>query len=508
MKKTLRGIIIFTCMIVLMSFVASGLVRGGRWSSGLLLGGIDNWLYNGGTLYTNAEKGMTPGSSYFPGVMFVAALLRLLLGYRAETAFIVCGGLVTILTFLAFSKIASDDKEKQFTLFVMGICLFFMEFPSARIYLLELHPDIPALMCFAWGIILMNRFLENHGSIDYVKCTILFYCAGLFKQNAVFLYFGLGIYALLSPTYKWKAKVLILLSELMAGIATLITVISIKGCWYNCITVNSLHPLQTKREYISYAVKTCLNNKFFIIVACVSCILLLLKRITLKREIEKMWLASAIGWFGFGMFGAAKQGANTGNMEAAIIAFMPLVLCFIEKFYKYIKGILHREKYDGIFADNVFRKKMKFVSLCGSIILCLLINVVAIKSTITCLWKYNERLAAESEFSKWISECYPECNVAYNTITYELLNHATVNKTTDLYTVSVWEMGKLIEDDDLKRIAEEEKWDVIITWPGLNDTKWPKTFEDFKKLEIEKYPNLKDYYGENVEVFARYEKMD
>ena len=82
---------------------------------------------------------------------------------------------------------------------------------------------------------------------------------------------------------------------------------------------------------------------------------------------------------------------------------------------------------------------------------------------------YNKRIESQNNFSCWLNEKYAGRNVAYNTISYELLNKANINKKSDLYTAAVWEMGDLLSDEELRNISIEENWDIVITYPGLDE---------------------------------------
>ena len=502
-KKLLYTMVIIGCIVVLAFCISGKLVEGARWSSGLPLGGVDNWLYENGSMYAVAEGDITPSSPYFPGLVLLSLVFRVIFGYGAETAIIITGGIVAVFTFWGFSIIASDDKKKRFWLAIIAALFFIIGFPSARKYLLEMHPDIPALMFFLWGIISLNKFLERRNKIYYCIATLLFWFAGLFKQNAVFLYLGLAVFVLLSKKLKLKEKIGVIVSEFIAGIATLIVVVLIDGCWYNCVTVNSLNPLLSIKEYLHYGFSACRNNKLFIVIALTYLVLLITRNIVQKRVIEQMWFAASVGWLAFCMYGAAKIGSNEGNTEATIIAVMPFVLISIDKLFTYIKEIIDINK---LKADLAAVKAKKFIRM----LVIAIFSVVYLAGILILVYKmdgrikrYNERIELQNEFSEWLSDNYKGKNIAYDTITYELFNNAAINKTTDFFTASEWSMGNIIDDEDLYNISIDEEWDVIVAWPGLDDTKWPKTFSEFEKIDSSLYPDLSSYYGSPVEVYVR-----
>lgn len=502
-RKLIYSLVVITLIFIYIYCVAGKLAGGARWSSGLPLGGVDNFLYENGSLYTTADKGFTPGSSYFPGTVLLSLFFRILFGYGAETGIISFGALTAFFAFWGFARIASDNKKKRFWLAVLAAVFFVVEFPYARMYLLELHPDIPALTFFLWGIIALDHYLKKGNILFLVLVTLLFWISGLFKQNAAALYIGLGFYVLFSKSISLKNKVSIILTETLAGIATLAVVFSIDGCWYNCVTVNSLHPLLSLKEYLIFGYSTCRSNLLFIFSAFVFLILLITKNIHFERQIEKLWFSASIGWILFCMYGAAKDGANDGNMEAAIIAFMPFVLLIIQKAFIFAKN--HIDVNGLLCSINEMKHKDNLKALVCSILIFVFfrdLGLLAVKTKHEII-QFKNRIAVQKEFSNWLTENYKGKNIAYNAINYELLNDAEIKKTTDFYTFYVWKMGNLVSDEDLKAISEKESWDLIIAWPGLDDARFPITFGNFRRLPQSEYPDVTQFYGNPVEVFVR-----
>lgn len=502
-KKMFSLVLFILCLLMFAFYLSKSLAIGGRWSSGLPLGGVDNFLYHNGGLYTVPEKGFTPGSSYFPGIVLLSLIFRLLFGYGAETAIIFFGAIVALFSFLGFSIIATNKKNDWFYLTLVAVLFFLFQFASARSYLLEMHPDIPALVCFIYGIIFIDKFIKKNNHLLLIPATILFLCSALFKQNAIALYFGLGVYVLFTKTIKVKQKIYIIFSELIAGILTLIVVFSIEGCYYNCVTVNRLHPLLSIKEYIVFCFVTFRETILFCVGLAAYLILLITKNIKLDREIERLWFAASVCWVVLCMYGAAKDGANQGNMEAAIITFMPFVLILCKNFILYIKTLFNFEK---ISDDCNSLNAKKMLKIC--IFSCLLIFFLGgssfiILKTIKAYSVYKQRIAKEKEFSSWLTENYKNKNIAYTTIAYELLNGSDIHKTSDFYTICVWELAKLISDNKLKDIAEQESWDLIITWQGLDDTTYPLTFENFRRLDESEYPDVSESYYKPIKVFVR-----
>ena len=498
--KIIRIVITLFCVFIFMFFVINKLAGGARWSSGLPLGGVDNYLQNNGSFYTIPENGFTPGTSYFPGIIILSYICRLLFGYGAETAIILFGAIVALLTFYGFSLIAIwEYKESHFWLMIGAIFFFIVNFSSARSYLLEVHPDIPALMFFLWGTICMEKFIHQKSFALLFVATTLFFTSGLFKQNAVFLYIGLAIYIISTKSLSIKEKGFVLLSETIAGLCVLVVIFSMKGCFMNCVTVNALHPLLSLREYLRFGLGTIRHNFLFVFLSFIYFLLLLTGNIKIKNRIEAMWLSASIAWTLFCMYGAAKDGANEGNMEAAIITFMPFTLIIVKNIFNYIPQIIH---FDKMVNDFVQLKYIKFLQRVTAIMvifaLLSLLGLCGYKVT-----KFIARRNAEKAFSSWLTKNFEGKNVAYNSIFYEVLNNAKVHKTTDFYTSGVWQMAKLNSDKQLKELSQKEAWDVILAMPELSSNKWPKTFERFDKVSDKDYPDFKKFYGFPIEVYIK-----
>ncbi len=250
----------------------------------------------------------------------------MLFGYAAETAMIVCGAIVVILISMAFSNIATVSKEMRFWLFVLANIVFIGEFPSAKIYVLEMYPDLLALCFFAWGVVTCDKWVKGRKKYQIVITMLLWYIAALFKQTAVALYLGLGLTVLFSKKIDIKEKLIILSTEFVSGILLIGTIIINPGCWESTITVNAGHDLLPIQDYYRFGVSTCRNNWMFITLLLIYVVLLFTKKRKLEGLTQEFWLGSSLSWFVFCMYGAAKDGANEGNMEAAMMTFMPFVL--------------------------------------------------------------------------------------------------------------------------------------------------------------------------------------
>lgn len=480
-------------LIVALIFVCCVMEKisvGGRWGTGIPLAMADRWLQEKGSLYPSVETGITAGSSYFPGVVFVALICRWFFGNNAEIAMIIFAGLILVLLIYSFVMVSFDEKKYQFIGSLIIIQGFYKEFKIARDYILEMHPDLFSLCFFILGIIVLNLYLERnkHKNIYLAMSTILFFLSGIFKQNAVFLYVGLGVFVLFTKELTLITKLKLLMSEFVAGVGVLAVVFSNQNCWLSTITVNSLHNLMTVEEFMSFWEKTYENNKVFVICTCIFLILIITNNFKLQNRLQKMWFSSAVAWALFGMYGAAKEGANEGNMEASIIVFMPFVVYMFLYYIKVMKDVFDKEK--------CMAKVSGIKNICalkwGIGVLALVIYISLVSSCVEQIkiYKtvYETRKYEQQKVAAWMNENYQGEKIAMTSHYYEVFNDADVDISTDFSTAYVFYMAELITDENLQEIREKEDWEVIITISAYGHQTWPKTFEGYRLLSPEESP--------------------
>lgn len=480
-EKILKWTVAATFLFLLLYFLTDKLVVGGRWSLGMFLGGVDNWL-SGGSLYTNHNEGLSIGPLYGPGGAFIALIARLIFGYGAETAIILFGGVLAILLFLGFSSISKGTNTQRFWRVIICAFLFFIGFPYARPYLFEFHPDLPALLCWVWGVLFLNNFLTSRKCIWLICSMALYLLAGLFKANSVFLFIGLGFYVIIAKEISIKDKIIVLVGELVAGIGVLVVMQMLEGCIYNTVVVMGTHSFDTLATYCRYFAGAIVHNFIYIFLLVLTLFLLLKKRLKFNGFIEKMWAFSSVPWFLFGLLGAAKVGSNGGNIEASIIVFMPFVLPAIETMIDSTNG-------QEIF--KYFTKSERRNIVYYSAYVCCIVTIFI--STFLIIQNYNnykKRINDQVVFAVWLDSHYHGNNIAFSAIEYELLNNTSLNKKTDLHMAGHYDLGHLIDVSELKKMSEREKWDVIITSPALGSERWPSLFDNFVKLRKEDYPNM------------------
>lgn len=492
--------IIFKCLLLLAILVlvicnmSEKLVSGGRWGIGLFLGGIDNWL-SGGPIYNDPNLGINTGPIYGPGGVLVAVISRFIFGYGAETAMIIFGCIPVILLLTGFASIVKCNNISWTWRLTIFSCIYFLGFTFARFYVYEWHPDLPALSCWVWGVILLDRFLTSRKKLPILSSVVLFYIAGIFKANVVFLFIGLGIYALSSKKINQKDKYLIILGELVAGICVLLTMLMVDNCMYNSVSVMGGHPFDTFETYIMYLKGSIFDNIEFVSLLIITIALFFLHLIKLEHISEKMWLSSVLPWFLFGLLGAAKVGSNAGNFDVSIIVFMPLILLSVSKIIYLTKKCFNTIK--------IFNNTYKIVVGPGIAIICLIIIGLSSEEIIENYKLFKIRLDNQKNFASWISSKHYGENLAFNSSYYELLNGASVHKKTDLFLAGHYSYGNIIDARRLQSLSQNDEWDVIITYPEFGEEAWPELFENYTKLKETEYPPVN-----GVEVYVKNYSME
>jgi len=189
------------------------------------------------------------------------------------------------------------------------------------------------------------------------------------------------------------------------------------------------------------------------------------------------------------MYGAMKEGANVGNIEAAIFPFTPFALYIIKIFMQMSRSIIDKDKLYTLLC-NIKKKWLVF-----SVLTFIFIVVICMYSTINhqkikqYYYTYQSRLFAQQEMSNWINENFSGKTIAISTHNYEIYNGTNINVSTDLSTEDFFDMAQLVTDKELDYISDNLKWDVIVTNETYRENRWPKTFDDYQALDPSEYPN-------------------
>lgn len=488
------------------------LTFGGRWDTGMPLGMVDNFL-NGGTFYTDLEN-VTATSPYFPGNVFVAFISRILFHYNAETAMIIFGGLVSVFLIWGLTKIASDDDKLRFYSGILCVLFFVFEFGFLKYYLLEIHPDLTCVCFFLFGVILAGKFInKKFNLINYISIICLFFISALFKQSSIFLFMGLFFYLLFTKSIELKSKLWLISAEIISGLLLLSVIFSMKNCWLGTVAINATFPFMTISEFLSEWKSAFYDANVFLILLSLFIILFILKKVKLNTELQRLWFYPAIVWMLLNiLYPALREGANMGDIEAAVFPMAPYVILtifYIIKITSKSKIINELKNFIIIRMQNKNIRNVVIPIMSIALVIGLIYGIsygVRSIDRINRNYKlYIQRLNDEKFIANWLEENYAHKKVAYISYKYELLNNTSLIKSTDLLTYGNFSHGTYLTVADIENMQKNENWDLIITLEEDNlKDKWPNVFKHYKLVNTD---NILPPPTESDEKFLVYEKL-
>lgn len=483
-KRKLEYILVTLYVFFILYVIFQKLPEGGRWGTGFPLAMADRFLNNGLTLYSSPDEGILSTSSYFPGDVFVAIICRVIFGQYAETSMIVIGALMGAAILYMFSKIATNKKYSSWGLGLVGVVIVYYEFPMARFYLMELHPDIPALLFGTLGVFFISKYIDENKIRWVVLASVMLLGAGLFKQTAVFIYIGIGVYVFFTEHIERHKKGIILLAEFISGIGTIGIVISNKWCWLNCVTMNAKHPLMSADDFKEYFLLCLKHDWIYLCLCCCFFVLLICKKIHIETMFARLYLSVAVSWLFFNVLTSLKYGANDGNIEAAIISLMPYVEMTCGYFGEGIKKLFEKHalrKPDGLLLKNVLFVEYMIVICC----VCLITYKFGYVSCRN-ISNYIKRLNAQNQMESWLNSNYKGEKVAGFGSYYSYYDDADIIPSTDFHVAGLYNEAHMVSDRDMYEIYKREKWALIMTQPWMdtmNSNAYPSTFSHYELLE-------------------------
>lgn len=345
----------------------------------------------------------------------------------------------------------------------MIFLLFFNGFPDLHRWLTSMHPDMPVLMFGALAAIEIGKIVEAEKIDDkwyrYIILIVLLFCCGIFKQNAVVLFFGFGIAILFSKSVDKKKKIKLLGSILAAGILVLLVIFGIDGCFEVTVQVMSRHGSVTPDTYKIFLTTSLKNNRVYVVLLLAFYILLITRNIKLTFT-QKLWLVAALMWTAFNLYGGKKQGSDTGNIDVALIAQAPFVGITVSE-------LLYKVKRHIQFDSGAVKEWKRPVFLEGCVYLFLAaLMILWARSTYTTIIndkvQYDARKVDQDTVSEWLNENYPGGSIAVHSHYYYWLNKADVDISTDFYYVNAFAMADMLTMDDIKNAYDKYNWDLII----------------------------------------------
>lgn len=444
-----------------MLLVTNKFAGGGRWGVSMFVAMAKRFLDGGGLFYSDAETGFLTSPFYFPGGTFVAILVQLVFNHGIECIMILIASFMGIGTIFLLVYIAGENRKDYLVPALVIFPLFFNGFHSLRSYMAEMHPDMPVLLFGAGAAIVMDKIVKDESEkwYRYMLLVMLLVCAGVFKQNSVMIFLGLGIAILSAKALDSKKKFSLLLSVFVAGILVLLVIFGIDGCFEATVQVMARHGAVSKETFIGYICNSIKSNKVFVVLLIAFLLLFFTKNIELTF-VQRIWLMAGMIWLMFNIYGAKKEGSNEGNVDAALIALAPFVGMVVQELYYKIKEHI---KIDDCFWLQWKRRPILMAGVYMVLIVYMISWGVLTYSEIK--WDKNQYIARkvnENAVTDWLNSNCRKGSLALYGHYYFWLNDADIDINTDFYTENAYAMADMVTDEELERLYNQYKWDVII----------------------------------------------
>lgn len=454
---------------------------GGRWGIGMPLAEVDRFLNGEGFFYSTAQTGYVPSSSYFPATaLFFIPIRSMVPDNSAETLLIFLAVLLSFACIGIFCYIASRSCPNRSFLVIMACFLVTTGFPSLRSYMAEWHPDIFVLLFGAIAALLMEAFVQSERHRMALGCGIVaaLAIACLFKQNAVFLCIGFLAFVLRTHAIPRSDKAKLILFGVFAGLMALAIVMAIPGCFVSTVTVNAGHAYLSLREWMRFLLVAIRDNIVFWLLLLVYCVLLRRRRLPEKSFLEGLWLYGAIGWFLFSMFGSIKDGANNGNIEAAMIALLPYALTAAYAMRDFT--FAGRQMNPATWSNGT--QKL----LAGAMVLfCSTLLGRSAKQVPA----YFARCSDQQMMIEWLDEHHRGQDIALCSTYYFYGKDASIRPSTDFMTMEMFDMAGWPTEDEAQKLYETYRWPVIVTvFKEKHPAKYPNIFKDYRQSHDSKIP--------------------
>ena len=470
-KKFLLGLVTLIFVVQLL-FLSLG--KGGGWDLGQQIAMADRAAV-GQIYYSTQQDGFYLSSSpYFPGVSFLSMIVSKLSYEHRETILLVLATSIGIalLLFLAFlAKKMGVKFQTSFALVVMYAVWFFALWKA---YMTEFKPD-SLLLLGAVGILFLFMKIERKQKLllFYGLFVVLLVLIGIFKQQGVAIYASVFLYVLFSKSIDLRTKVHLLFLSLSAGLVVLAIVIYIPNCFNNTVLVIMQHPLMPWGQIGEMFLNSFQKMWLFYVPLFLYFGTFIFRKNTVLTKYERAWFFFAFPWMLLSLLSAIKVGGNEGNIEVAVLPFLPYVVLYINR-------ILQK--------SNEFKLMLYF---------CALFTFYSLSLKTRREYKHWKQFKEEEkEIVAYLSVNFANKTVLYGGDDYMKVSRSKMRKKTEIDTALTFGLGRY----DLSLFYQEinkKGYDVIycsfqLEWyedkkmlefinknyTSINDSKMPKCLQD------------------------------
>lgn len=311
-------------------------VKGGRWTLNEQIA-FSQRLIDGVNSYANGFTDLFfPSSPYFPGVGYLSYIYSLV-GfddiYVNQFIMLITAVLIGLIYCLLLQKLTFKlyPTISKKVIFVFTVLLFSTCFRFYFSYMKEFKPDTVLLLI---GLISFFLLCKNKkpSLINLLTVALLLFIGSFFKQSSFLIFFLVGISILNNLVFNIKEKILIIFLYSLVGLLALYFIFSTENLYYATIFTIGKHLFLSADEIFFILASSLVYN----IIVCISILYFFLKRFKYLslRSTETTYLVFSILWFIFSIISATKEGGNRGNVEVALVVFIPFVIFALNDFFK------------------------------------------------------------------------------------------------------------------------------------------------------------------------------
>ena len=316
--RLLQGV--FLVIYFFINFL-DGLAKGGRWDLYQHIATADRFLNGQGYFYST----QLASSPYFPGVGFLSVLVSLVAAPVRDYVLLFIASLAGTVFVYLMLKIATKYAKSSFVVLLFFMVLLFRPFGYYRSYMNEFKADSIVMVIGICLMFLIDRMED--GSVRrnfprWLAVMALTFVMGIFKQHALYIDVGIGLYLLLARKLSVREKFYFLSAMFVGGLLDLAVIFSIPG-----ITINTMQdlkdmPYYTIREIILMFIDFGVSNFYACLFIFCSMVLVAAKALKISSLLKKYLFVSCLFML-MQLAGAIKTGGNNGNTESGLVTFMP-----------------------------------------------------------------------------------------------------------------------------------------------------------------------------------------
>ena len=316
-------LIIFLGLFFLYNFF-TGFASGGRWDLCQHIATADRFLAGKGFFYSSEYA----SSPYFPGVSFLSIIVSLIANPIRDYILLFLASIIGTFFIFQLLKITISFVEDKWLVLSATAVFLCYTLKHYQFYMCEFKPDTIILVIGIFLISISRKIISKKYIRTFYTWTFvcfLTFAMGLFKQHALYLDLGIGLYILFSREFSFKDTLFLLSAMISGGVIDIIVLFSIPNLPLNTMQNLKDMPYFFPKDIIFQIIDFAKKNLCLLSLITFSVFLIITKRIIISNEL-KQYLSMIVPFIVGQILGAYKIGGNDGNLEIAIITLLPFAL--------------------------------------------------------------------------------------------------------------------------------------------------------------------------------------